>query len=136
MKNPGPLLMKLSDWMLKETAEWSENETEMMSRSFTCGGKCFDTNQWSSLRWIADNRWYQVKRDSLGWNFLHRSTKLKYFFITLRMESVNCFFCSVGRPPLSSFGVKQQFISPPIIMFSSANFRICNFKVSKILLEF
>ena len=52
------------------------------------------------------------------------------------MESINCFFCSVGHPPLSSFGVKQQFISPPIIMFSSANFRIRYLKVSKISLEF
>ena len=47
--------------------------------------------------WIADVFWCQVNSDSLGWSFLQRSTKLKELH-KLRMESINCCFCSVDRP--------------------------------------
>ena len=39
--------------------------------------------------------------------------------------------CFVGRPSLLSFGVKQLFRSPPIVMFSSAYFRMRDFNDSK-----
>ena len=73
----------------------------------SCLGKIYDNTfkkvfgrKYSKVAfyWIPDDWWCQVKSDSLGSNFLHRSTRLKEF-VRLRRESINCVFCSVGRPP-------------------------------------
>ena len=84
-----------------------------------------------------NNRAYTelIKTYDAKWRVIHKdgifSRDLLIDLHRLMMESINCFFCSMGRPPFLSSGAKQQFKSPAIMMFSSAYFRTLIFKASK-----